>query len=131
MKKKVITLKRYKEIIKPGEQLSYSAESLIKPIRLPPENGIFFAVHGPEALVANQYNGTVYVCRKDGRDLKPLNFDVYSIQATADPDIIEITILPKQSYHWTDDVPDIMKDSAPEWVKEKIEKVRKDNSQQN
>jgi len=126
MKKKFISLKKYQEIIKPREELSYSDESPFDPITRPPTN-IFIAWHGPEALIVNDSTGTAYVCRRDDYDSKPLNFDVYSIRPTKNPDIIEITISPKQEYHWAENIPKIMEDSVPEWIKEKIKKIIKKN----
>jgi hypothetical protein len=127
MKKKFIDLKKYQEIIEPGEKLSYSDKSPIDSLNLPPYKGIFIAWHGPEVLVMHSSNGTAYICREDAKDSKPLNFDVYSIRPTINPEIIEVVDLPKQSYHWADNVPDLMEESVPEWVKEKIEKIKKDN----
>ncbi len=124
MKKKFITLKKYQKIIEPGEELSYGNKSPFDSINLPSCKGVFIAWHGPQVLV-NGNTGTAYVCRSDVKDPKPLNFDVYSIRQTKDPGIIEITTSLKQKYHWADDVPDIMKGSVPEWVKEKIAKIKK------
>ena len=124
MKKKFISLKKYQKIIKPREELSYSNESPFNSITPPPTN-IFIAWHGPEALILNNRTGTAYVCRRDDNDPKPLNFDVYSIRLTKNPDIIEITISPKQEYHWAENVPNIMEDSIPKWIKEKIKKITK------
>jgi hypothetical protein len=124
MKKKFITLKRYQEMIKPKERLSYSDKSPFNPITLPSCNGIFIAWHGPEALVVNGATGTAYVCRMDAKDSKLLNFDVYSIRRTENSEIIEIVVSSRQEYHWTDNVPDLMKESVPEWVEEKIIKIK-------
>lgn len=124
MKNKFITLRKYQEIIKPEEKLSYSNRSPFDSITLPPHNGIFIAWHGPEALIVNGSTGTAYACRIDIKDPKPLNFDVYSIRPTKNPEIIEIIISPKQDYHWADDIPDIMQKSVPKWVKDKIGKIK-------
>jgi len=124
MKKKFITLRKYQEIIEPGEKLSYSDKSPFGPITLPCRGGVFIAWHGPEALVSNESTGTAYACRVDSNDLKPLNFDVYSIRPNEDTEVIEIVISPKQKYHWTDDIPNIMKASAPGWVKKRIEEIK-------
>ena len=125
MKKKFITLRKYQEIIEPEERLSYSAKSPFDVIALPSCEGVFIAWHGPEALVFSGSTGTAYACRIDVKDPKLLNFDVYSIRPTEDPEVIEITISPRQKYHWADDVPDIMKESVPEWIKDKIAKIKK------
>jgi len=125
MKKKFIALKRYQEIVEPREGLSYSNDSPFDSINIPSPEGIFIAWHGPEVFVLRGGTGTAYVCRTDEEDPKPLNFDVYSIRPTKNSEIIEITLLPKQKYHWADDVPDIMKESVPEWIKERITKIKK------
>jgi len=124
MKKKFITLRKYQEIMGPGEKLSYSDKSPFDSIALPSCKSVFIAWHGPEALVVNGSTGTAYTCRIDVKDPKPLNFDVYSIRSTKNPEIIEIIISPKQKYHWADDVPNIMKESVPEWIKEIIAKIK-------
>jgi len=55
----------------------------------------------------------MYTCRKDENDPKFLNFDVFSIRPTKNSGIIEIKILPKQKYHWAEDIPRFMKSHAP------------------
>jgi len=112
--------------MQPEEKLSYSNKSPLDPIAIPSCNGIFIAWHGPDALVLNGSTGTAYACRLDAKDPKPLNFDVYSIRPTKDPEIIEVIISPKQKYHWAEDVPEFMKESVPEWVKERIGKIKND-----
>ena len=111
--------------MKPGEVLSYSVESPIDHIILPERKGIFIAWHGPKALIANVSTGTVYSCREDDNDSLPLNFDVYSIQPTNDPNLIKIVPFEHQTYHWSKDVPDFMKESVPDWVKKRIEEIKK------
>jgi len=129
MKKKFITLRKYQELIEPGEKLSYSDKSPFEPITIPPQKGIFIAWHGPQALVFNGSTGTAYACRIDINDPEPLNFDVYSIRPTENPEIIEIIISPKQEYHWADDVPGIMKESVPEWIKARVAKIKKTSNE--
>jgi len=122
MKRKFLTFKEYQEIIKPKEELSFSKESPFNPITLP-KTAIFVAWHGPEALMLNCGTGTAYVCRKDDKDPKPLNFDVYSLCLSKDLKTIEIKISPKQKYHWTEDIPGFMKGPVPKWIKEEVKSV--------
>ena len=124
MKRKFLTSKEYQKAIKPEEKLSFSRKSPFNSITLP-KTAIFFALHGPEALVLNYSTGTAYICRKDNNDPDPLNFDVYSISATEDPGIIEIKISPKQKYHWAKNLPEFMKGPASKWVKEEIKNQTK------
>lgn len=127
MKKKFITLREYREIMEPGERLSYSDKFPSNVITLPSRKGVFIAWHGPEALLVNGSTGTAYTCRIDVKDPKPLNIDVYSLRPTKDKDIIEIVLIPHQDYHWSDDVPYLMKESVPDWIKERIEKIKNKN----
>jgi hypothetical protein len=120
-----IDLQKYQEIIKPDEKLTYSDKSLLGPITMP-ESGIFFAMHGPTtALVFQGSNATAYTMRKDLEDPKPLNKDTYILQATKDPNIIQIKMLYGLEDHWSNDVPDFMQSSLPDWAEEKIEKIKK------
>ena len=130
MKRKFLTIEEYQKIIKPKEELSFSKKSPFNSITLP-ETAIFVAWHGPEALMLNCSTGTAYVCRRDDNDPSPLNFDVYSIHPTGDQKTIEITISPKQKYHWAEDLPELMKGSAPDWVKEEVKNLDPPTTLQN
>ncbi len=117
MKIKFIKLEEYQKVL-PEEQLIFGTQSLISSISLP-EKTIFMALHGNLRMCGAQ--GTAYVVRADYNDPVPLNIDAYSFNS--DGTEIEIKGPVKHEHHWVPDIPQFMKDDAPKWVKDKVEKA--------
>ena len=117
MQKKFIKQEEYQKIL-PEEQLIFGTQSMISSISLP-ENTVFMALHGTLRMCGAQ--GTAYVVRTDYGDPVPLNIDAYSFNS--DGKEIEIRGPVKHEHHWVPDIPQFIKDDAPEWVIDKVEEA--------
>ena len=79
------------------------------------------AIHGNLKMCGAQ--GTAYMVRADYNDPVPLNIDAYSFNSKDDKLETEIKGPVKHEHHWVPDIPQFMKDGAPEWVKDKIQET--------
>ena len=117
MQKKFIKQEEYQKIL-PEEQLIFGTQSMISSISLP-ENTVFMALHGNLRMCGAQ--GTAYVVRTDYGDPVPLNIDAYSFNS--DGKEIEIKGPVNHEHHWVPDIPQFIKDDAPEWVRDKVKEA--------
>lgn len=120
--KKEISLDKFKNIIKPNEELSFGIKSPIPSITAPPET-IFIAWHGSFGKLGNimaNMHGTYYVCRSDDSHW---NFDVYSVLPNKDSTVLNI-IKSQQPYHTVKEgyqyIPELFRKDMQEELKKKI-----------
>ena len=127
MKRKQLDVQTFKNIIKSEEALSFGDTSPVSVISMPPK-GQFTAWHGviPQFSVRGSVCGTIYVCRSDTDDLKPLNFDVYSICESDDTSTLLVKPVRPQEvdYHWADNLPEFMEKDAPQDIKNRIDALK-------
>lgn len=77
------------------------------------------ALHGNLRMCGAQ--GTAYLVRTDYNDPVPLNIDAYSFNSDGHESEIKGPV--KHEHHWVSDIPQFMKNDAPEWIKDKVQEA--------
>ena len=121
MKKKILSVDDFKDLIEPDEKLTFSDISPIPGISIPKNKGLFMVHHSVEPIVGvASVTGTTYVCRIDAKDAKPLNWDVHQVWVRDTGTMLELKGI-KTDFHHSTDLPEFIRKDAPPEI---IERVR-------
>ncbi len=123
-KRKLFSKREFEDMVKRGGDLHFTTTPQFKAVTVPPLKVYFYASHWVEPCSATAVTtGTLYICRNG----EPFDIDVYSLRNS--PENRLIVGLNKQEvadlgYHHVEDLPEVLNDRAPEWVRAKIQKAR-------
>ena len=119
MQEKFLTQEEYQNKFGSGEQLTFDTKFPFTELTAS-SRAVFMAWHWDIHIAGS--TGTAYACRM-GNITTPLKFDVCSFRPSEEGvEIINI----KTDYHHIeniDDIPQFIKEQAPDWVVAKIEEV--------
>ena len=114
-KTKFITREEYQKVHS-GKELTYSFESPVSSIFLPPEKAICFILQ--RNLVCSGARETLYAARYDRADAPLLiNINAYFFSFKAGEEKAEISEVKRCEYHHAPDLPAFLKNQAPHSIK--------------
>ena len=121
MKRKFINSDDYRKVIEPETKISFGTVSPFSSLNFPSDKTKFVAWYGNTSFSSGTSIaiGTLEVCRQ-GQGTVLYDFDRYPIYTTRMSTIYKVVGPQKPVYHWTSRLPEHLRESAPDWVKDRL-----------
>lgn len=124
MKEKILSDEEFEKIINSNGELIFYKKSPLSKIT-EPQNIIFFALHWDQPKLMGS-TGTAYACCEVANTFK---FYLWSIHRSSNKEKSKILIddikKAKVVYHYTKNLPSVLKDQSPNWVNLKVVEIKK------